>query len=670
MMDIIQAAERIEVLRNTLYEADVAYYEQAQPLMSDRSYDHLLQELIDLENRFGLQSADSPSHRVGGGLNKKFTQVTHPVRMMSLSNTYNADELRQFDQRIKDILGHRDFTYLIELKFDGMATRLRYDNGVLSLAATRGNGQTGDDITTNVRTVRDVPLKLKGVDIPSVVEVRGELYMEKLAFVALNIEREENGEETYANPRNFTAGTMKLLDSRIVASRPIRFFAYDILLEDQRNLRQDQKMNFMRSWGLPVHPLAQACSNIEEVLLVIDQWNTTRHELPFETDGAVVKVNENRFHELLGSTAKSPRWAIAYKFEPEQAQTRLLDITLQVGRLGTITPVAELDPVFLAGTTVKRASLHNEEEIHRKDIRIGDLVMIEKAGEIIPQVVERVEEPSLARSESFSMPSDCPACSHPLVKYDDEVAWRCINTACPPQIRNRIEHFAGRMAMDIEGLGESMVDQLVSAGLINSYADIYDLRYDQLIPLERLADKSVRNLLEAIENSKKQTFERFIFALGIRHVGITVARDLATHYLDIDALMQAQFDSLVAIDSIGPKIAESLVEFFSNPIHRALIDRLKDHGLNMKGVEKHISSTILDGKTIVLTGTLPTLSRTQAEELIRENGGKTSSSVSKHTSLLLAGEAAGSKLDKAKALNVPIIDEMAFLRLISKEQSN
>jgi len=669
-MDVIQAADRVEALRSILRQADLAYYDHAQPVMSDRSYDQLMFELIDIENRFGLQTPDSPSHRVGGGLNKKFTQVTHPVRMMSLSNTYNADELRQFDQRIKDILGHSDFSYLVELKFDGMATRLRYENGVLVLGATRGNGQTGDDITVNVKTVRDIPLMLSGRNIPDLVEVRGELYMEKAAFAALNLEREENGEETYANPRNFTAGTMKLLDSGIVASRPIRFFAYDVLLEDQRNIQQVQKMEWMHSWGLPVHPLTKACSTIEEVLNVIETWNEKRHELPFETDGAVVKVNENKLHELLGSTAKSPRWAIAYKFEPEQAQTRLLDITLQVGRLGTITPVAELDPVFLAGTTVKRASLHNEEEIHRKDIRVGDLVVIEKAGEIIPQVVERVDEPTSKRSETFSMPVDCPACSHPLIKYEDEVAWRCINPGCPPQIRNRIEHFASRMAMDIEGLGESMVDQLVSAGLIQTYADIYTLKYDQLIHLDRMADKSVTNLLEAIEKSKKQTFDRLLFALGIRHVGTTVARDLATHFPSIDVLMKTSSETFIAIDSIGPKIAESIVQFFSNPLNIDIIGRLKEYGLNLKGTEKVVLSSVLTGKTIVITGTLPTLSRTQAEEMIRDHGGKTSSSVSKNTDLLLAGEAAGSKLDKAKALNVQIIDEDAFLRLISHEKAN
>jgi DNA ligase (NAD+) len=666
-MDLIQAAERIEELRSILQRADIAYYEQAQPVMSDRSYDQLMYELIDLENRFGLQTPDSPSHRVGGGLHKKFSQVVHPVRMMSLSNTYNADELRSFDQRIKDILGHAGFSYLVELKFDGMATRLRYENGLLTLAATRGNGQTGDDITVNAKTVRDIPLKLSGNNIPEIVEVRGELYMEKAAFVALNIEREESGEETYANPRNFTAGTMKLLDSGIVASRPIRFFAYDMMIEHQRNMRQDQKMDLMRSWGLPVHPLAQSCSDVDQVLKVIDSWNVKRHSLPFETDGAVVKVNENIFHEALGATAKSPRWAIAYKFEPEQAQTRLLDITLQVGRLGTITPVAELDPVFLAGTTVKRASLHNEEEIHRKDIRVGDLVVIEKAGEIIPQVVERVEEPGHSRSKPFSMPHLCPACASPLKKYADEVAWRCINPSCPPQIRNRIEHFASRMAMDIEGLGESMVDQLVSAGLIQTYADIYDLKYDQLITLDRMAEKSANNLLEAIQKSKNQSFDRLIFGLGIRHVGSTVARDLSTHYPGIDLLINASYDSFVAIDSIGPKIAESIVTFFSDSANGQIVERLRSYGLNMKGVEKKTLSAIFEGKTFVLTGTLPGLTRNEAEELIRNHGGKTSSSVSKNTDYVLAGEAAGSKLDKAKALNVAVIDEEAFLAMISSE---
>ncbi len=665
-MDNDAAAKRVDELRRQLNEADRAYYDLAQPLISDKSYDELMAELIKLENQHGLFSPDSPSLRIGGRVNKKFNQVQHPIRMMSLSNTYSEQEVDQFDRRVRDSLGHSDFTYLVELKFDGMATRLRYEKGVLVLAATRGDGTTGDDITDNVRTVRDVPLRLTGADYPDILEVRGEMYMEKKAFAQLNHEREENGEETFANPRNFTAGTMKLQDTSIVASRPIRFFAYDVIIDDRRDLNQSQKLSLMKSWGLPVHPRAIHCDEIGMVHDVIARWSTERHDLPFETDGAVIKVNEDRFRDLLGNTAKAPRWAIAYKFEPEQAKTRLLDITLQVGRLGTITPVAELEPVLLAGTTVKRASLHNEEEIHRKDIRKGDLVLVEKAGEIIPQVVERIDEPGTVRSDMFRMPENCPSCGHKLVKLPDEVAHRCMNPLCPPQIRNRIEHFASRHAMDIEGLGESMVDQLVTAGLATSYADVYDLRYEDLIALERMADKSVKNLLEAIEASKNQPYERLIFALGIRHVGATVARDLAAHFPDIDQLLKATVEELTTIDSIGPRIAESVVFFFGEEANIAMVNRLISAGLTMKGAAAVKASSLLEGLTVVLTGTLPTLARSEAEELIRLHGGKTSSYVSKKTDLVLAGEAAGSKLDKAQQLGVRVVDEATFLQMIGQ----
>jgi DNA ligase (NAD+) len=665
-MDHVVAANRVKDLRRQLHEADKAYYELAQPFISDKTYDELMSELIRLEQEFGLYEPDSPSVRVGGRVNKKFNQVHHPHRMMSLSNTYSEEEIDQFDRRVRDNLGHGDYTYLIELKFDGMATRLRYENGLLILAATRGDGTVGDDITDNVRTVRDVPLRLWGNDVPKVIEIRGEMYMEKDAFARLNQEREENGEETFANPRNFTAGTMKLQDTAIVASRPIRFFAYDAIFEGRQDLSQVDKLNILKGWGLPVHPKTVHCTQISHVHEVIRKWDSERHDLPFETDGAVIKINEDRYRDILGNTAKAPRWAIAYKFEPEQASTRLLDITLQVGRLGTITPVAELEPVLLAGTTVKRASLHNEEEIHRKDIRVGDLVLVEKAGEIIPQVVERINEPDAVRSDIFRMPGTCPSCSHALVKLPDEVAHRCINPICPPQVRNRIEHFASRQAMDIDGMGESMVDQIVSAGLATSYADIYDLTYEALIKLDRVADKSVNNLLAAIETSKKQPFEKLVFALGIRHVGATVARDLAMHFPTIDTLMKAPAEELMNIDSIGPRIAESVVLFFSETENITIVERLRSAGLTMSGSAPTFVSTILEGKTVVLTGTLPTLQRAQAEELIRLHGGKTSSSVSKKTDLVLAGEAAGSKLDKAKQLGVAVVDEATFLQMIGQ----
>jgi len=658
------ALRRVSELRDQLLQADRAYYELAKPIMSDRSYDALLEELIALEQEFELQLPDSPSHRVGGAINKAFRQVSHPQRMMSLANTYTVDEVLQFDKRIKERLGHNHYSYLVELKFDGMATRLRYEKGILVLGATRGDGSVGDDITTNIKTVRDIPLSLHGEALPEVIEIRGEMYIETAAFAQINADRLESGEEPFANPRNFTAGTMKLQDSKIVASRPIRFFAYDLVMDNPR-LTQSGKLALMRSWGLPVHPKAVACESIDKVLTIIREWETHRLHLPFETDGAVVKLNETVYHDQLGATAKAPRWAMAFKFEPEQAKTRLLGITLQVGRLGTITPVAELEPVLLAGTTVKRASLHNEEEIHRKDVRIGDLVLVEKAGEIIPQVVERVAEPDRTRQEPFNMPDRCPECDHPLVKQADEVAWRCINPECPAQVRHRIEHFASRHAMNIDGLGESVVDSLVSDGLIQNYADLYDLTQAEVTKLERMAEKSAKNLIQAIENSKSRPYDRLIYGLGIRHVGTTVARDLAIHFASLDELQQAQLEQLTSIDSIGPKIAESVVDFFKIPKNREIIQRLKQAGLVTFGTLPERVSNAFEGKIIVLTGTLETMTRGEAEALIRSHGGKTSSSVSKSTSFVVAGEAAGSKLDKAQSLGIPILSEMDFKRLLN-----
>ncbi|TVQ14649.1 MAG: NAD-dependent DNA ligase LigA [Balneolaceae bacterium] len=656
--------KRIDELRELLSRADDAYYGKADPIMPDREYDRLMQELLGLELEHDLQDPQSPSTRIGGKPSKEFPTVVHPVPMMSLSNTYNRDELFDFDRRVRDNLGHSDFTYMAELKYDGMAIRLRYEKGRLVLGATRGDGEKGDDITANIRTVRDIPHRLAG-PVPDVVEVRGEAYMEREAFARLNREREEQGETVFANPRNFTAGSLKMQDPVVVASRPIRFFAYDLLFDENDLARtQDQKLDQLARFGLPVCSVRKKCGTIEEVADLIGEWDQKRHSYPFETDGAVVKVNEDRYREELGNTAKAPRWAIAYKFEAEQATTTIEDITLQVGRLGTITPVAELTPVLLAGTTVKRASLHNEDEILRKDIRRGDSVVIEKAGDIIPQVISVVNPGAPGRQEPFSMPAHCPACNSELQRLEGEVAWRCVNPACPPQTRIRIEHFSSRNAMDIDGLGTAIVEQLVDEGLIETFADLYELDAGRLIPLERMAEKSARNLIDAIEKSKSQPFERVLYALGIRFVGEKVAKDLADHFRSVDRLMQAGTDELTAVDSIGPRIAESVVRFFGNDENRAIIARLREYGLQLEQEEKTSVSDKLAGKTFVLTGTLPTLKRDDAARLIGENGGRTAGSVSKKTDYVLAGEAAGSKLDKAKKLNVEIIDEEQFFNLL------
>lgn len=668
-MDKNEAAKRVEELRNLLKEANQAYYQDAQPFMSDQEFDEKLKELEQLEAEFDLRDPESPTQRVGGEISSEFETVQHPIPLLSLDNTYNEDELNDFDGRVKRILGHEDYEYMVELKFDGASLRLRYENGDLALGATRGDGQKGDDITTNIKTIRDIPLKLKG-DYPDVVEVRGEAYMEREAFARMNQHREEEGLAVFANPRNSTAGSLKMQDPKAVAQRPIRFFSFDLLLNDEDDsLTQYRKAELLQKFGLPVSEYYKVCATINEVHQVIQDWEKLRHELPYETDGVVIKVNQSHLREELGTTSKFPRWAIAYKFEAEQATTIINDITLQVGRLGTITPVAELEPVLLAGTTVKRASLHNEDEIQRKDIRIGDTVVVEKAGEIIPQVISVVNPDREERNDPFKFPDNCPACSSELIKFEGEVAWRCVNPACPPQVRIRIEHFASRDAMDIEGLGESVVDQLVSEELIQTYADLYDLKKEQVIELERMAEKSAQNLVDAILKSKEQPFERVVYALGIRFVGKTVAKDLARAFKTIEKLQSLTEEELTEVDSIGPRIAESVVEFFQNEKNRQIVHRLKEHGLQFEQEEEDLQSNIFEGKKFVLTGSLPTYTRKEATGLIEKHGGKTASSVSGNTDYVLAGESAGSKLDKARDLGVTILDEEAFREMIGEENT-
>lgn len=666
-MNKSDAQTRVAELRELLDKANQAYYKDAQPFMSDKEFDEKLKELEQLEEKFNLHDPESPTKRVGGEVSSVFETVQHPVPLLSLDNTYNEEELNDFDGRVKKLLGHDEYDYMVELKFDGASIRLRYENGALVLGATRGDGQQGDDITNNTKTIQDIPLVLKGDDVPSIVEVRGEAYMEREAFARMNQRREEEGLNVFANPRNSTAGSLKMQDPKAVAQRPIRFFAFDMLLdEEDDSLTQSRKAELLKEFGLPVSEHYKVCSEIEEVHDIIEKWEDLRHELPYETDGVVIKVNQSHLREQLGTTSKFPRWAIAYKFEAEQATTTINDITLQVGRLGTITPVAELEAVELAGTTVKRASLHNEDEIQRKDIRIGDTVVVEKAGEIIPQVISVVNLDRKDRNEPFEFPEHCPACGSELIKYDDEVAWRCVNPTCPPQVRIRIEHFASRDAMDIEGLGESVVDQLVSAKLISTYADLYDLNKEEIIELERMAEKSAQNLIHAIEKSKEQPFERVIYALGIRFVGKTVAKDLAKAFKAMEKLQSVSAEELEAVDSIGPRIAESVVEFFSNNKNQAIVRRLGEHGLQFEKEEEEQSSSIFEGKKFVLTGSLPTYTRKEATELIEKHGGKTTSSVSGNTDYVLAGESAGSKLDKANKIGVEILDEASFRKIIEE----
>ncbi|MDI6400699.1 NAD-dependent DNA ligase LigA [Balneolaceae bacterium ANBcel3] len=659
-----QAVREVARLRDVLEKANDAYYQDAAPIISDKEYDELIRNLQELENSFGLQDPSSPTSRIGGKPEGTFPVVPHPIPMLSLSNTYSRKELDDFDQRVKKRLGHDNYSYMVELKYDGMAIRLRYESGKLVLGASRGDGYQGDDITSNIKTIRDVPLTI-ATPVFEAFDVRCEAYMERKAFAKMNAAREANGETVFANPRNATAGSLKLLDPGMVSRRPIRLFAYDLLPEEDGEQTQSQKLSMLEDMGFPVCEHRAECKDMEAVHMHIETWEKMRADLPYETDGAVIKVNEDQYRSVLGQTAKAPRWAIAYKFEAEQAISTLLNITLQVGRLGTITPVAELEPVSLAGTVVKRATLHNEEEIQRKDIRTGDQVTVEKAGDIIPQVTGVVLKDRKKRGAAFSMPKYCPACDSTLVKLPEEVAWRCTNYQCPPQIRSRLEHFASRDAMDIDGLGPSVIDQLVLSDLVHTFPDLYKLRKEDIIGLERMAEKSASNLIKAIDKSKEKPFEKVLYALGIRFVGATVAKDLARHFEHLDALIQADRVLLESVPSIGPRIAASVISFFEQSDNMHIIQGLREAGLQLHIKEKSSNeSTKLEGLSFVLTGTLPTLKRSEARELIESHGGKVTSSVSKNTDMVLAGEEAGSKLDKAEKLGIRIIREDAFFKMI------
>lgn len=661
-MDRFAAIKRVEELRELLHRANRAYYVESEPFISDQEFDESLQELKNLEDQFDLATIDSPTQRVGGEPTGSFPNVQHPVPMLSLDNTYNEDDLKDFDRRVRDILGHDNFTYAVELKFDGASIRLRYENGELLLGATRGDGQTGDDITSNIKTIRDIPLH---VDSREPLEIRGEAYMEKEAFIRLNESRENRDLTPFANPRNSTAGSLKMQDPREVARRPIKFFGFDLIPESMSpDLTHEQKLTQLKSLGIPVCEHFKVCKNPEELIRIIQKWDEVRHQLPYETDGVVIKVNEVKYHEELGFTSKFPRWAIAYKFQAAQATTVLDSITLQVGRLGKITPVAELKPVQLAGTIVKRASLHNEDEINRKDIRPGDSVIIEKAGEIIPQVIAVIDPDREGRAEPFNMPELCPACGEKLVKFTDEVDWRCINPECPPQVLERIAHFASRDAMDIDGLGEAIIEQLLNENLIQTYADLYELKKEMLLPLERMGEKSVQNLLDSIEKSKNQPLHRILYGLGIRFVGKTVAKDLANHFNSIEAISDSEIDTMTSIDAIGPKIAESVYQFFRTDKNLSLIHRLKESGVVFRSEENKTVSQKLNGKRIVITGTLPNYSRNEVKELIEAHGGSTTSSVSKNTDYVVAGDSPGSKYDKAIQLDIPILDETELKSLL------
>jgi len=666
--------QRIEELRELIREHDYNYHVLAQPLITDFEYDQLINELIQLEKENPQFIApDSPTQRVGSDLTKEFKPVKHKIPMLSLSNTYSEEELYDFDRRVRESLPKDERPeYVCELKIDGLSVSLRYINSKLNVAATRGDGTIGEEVTNNVKTIRAVPLIIKKPSSLkmklSEFEVRGEVFMEVEAFNRLNEERELNGEKTFANPRNSSAGTLKLQDPKVVAKRPLQIFLYYLFSENEGLKTQYENLIVLQKLGFRVNNNFKLCKDLSEVLTFCRNWENKRSELPYEIDGVVIKVNSLQQQKILGSIAKSPRWAVAFKFKAKQANTKLNKITWQVGRTGTLTPVAELEPVLLAGSTISRATLHNIDEIKRKDIRESDWVVIEKGGDVIPKVVSVDLSKRLKSSAEVKIPLKCPVCGSLLFKPEEEVAVYCENNLCPAQVKGRIAHFAARGAMDIEGLGEALINLFVDLGYLKNYSDIYLLKEKrkELIGIERLGEKSIDNLLKAIETSKQRPFEKVLFAIGIRYVGSGAANKIADHFLSIEKLMNATKDEIEAIHEIGPSISESVIRFFSNAQNRKIIDKLKKSGLILASEGKIRKSDRLEGKSFVLTGTLSTMSREEAKEKIQNHGGSVVSSVSKNTNYVVVGESAGSKLDKAQKLGIELLSEEQFLELIKE----
>ncbi|MFC4618970.1 NAD-dependent DNA ligase LigA [Camelliibacillus cellulosilyticus] len=667
-MDLDQRiTQRVQQLRELLDQYNYEYHVLDKPSVPDAEYDRLLRELIELESEHPeLVTPDSPTQRVGAEPLSAFTKVTHKIPMMSLSNAFNEGDLRDFDRRVRQGVGDQ-VTYVCELKIDGLAVSLSYKDGRYTLGATRGDGTTGEDITQNLKTIMSVPLKLKE---PVNLEVRGEAFMPRRSFERLNKEREAAGEALFANPRNAAAGSLRQLDPKIAASRQLDVFLYQIGDAQNKPIAyHSEGLEWLKSLGLKTNPEWRRVESIEEVLAYIEHWTAKRSELAYDIDGIVIKVDDLEKQKSLGFTAKSPRWAIAYKFPAEEVVTTLEDIELTVGRTGVITPTALLSPVQVAGTTVKRASLHNEDLIREKDLRLGDQVIVKKAGDIIPEVVGVLTERRTGEEKSFSMPEHCPECGSELVRFEGEVALRCINPKCPAQIREGLIHFVSRGAMNIDGLGEKVITQLFKNHLIEDVADLYKLKFDDLIKLERMGEKSTNNLLAAIEASKDNSLERLLFGLGIRFIGEKAAKILAEHFRNMDALMRASKADLLSVDEIGEKMADSIRTFFENEDFLALIDELKDDGVNMsyKGPvvdNERLEASPFAGKTVVLTGKMEAMSRPDAQKEIERLGGKVTGSVSKNTDVVVAGEDAGSKLKKAEALGIEIWDEDRFLEAI------
>lgn len=655
-----QEKARLLALRQKIDELSYQYYTLDKPTMSDYEYDMLYRELENIEKAHPeWVTPDSPTQRVGSKISGGFEKYTHDRPMLSLGDVFNDNELREFDRRVRSDLGGEALEYVVELKIDGLAVNLIYENGQFVRGVTRGDGVVGEDITNNVRTIRTIPLRIDSTS-PH-IEIRGEVYMPVASFSALNEQRRNDELEPFANPRNAAAGSLRQLDPQITAQRKLAFFAYalggntGITIESQEELLQD-----LRKFRFQVNGEYRKFTDIEDVIAFIHSWDDRRDSLPYATDGMVVKVNSFAQQARLGNTVKIPRWAIAYKFPPEQAQTKVLSISVSLGRTGVLTPAADLKPVRLAGTTVKRATLHNEDYIRDKDIRVGDTVIIQKAGEIIPEVVRSLPDKRTGSEVVFSMPHVCPACGSEVVRREGEAAWRCINPDCPAVIGEKIAHFVSRDAMNIDGLGDAIVQQLLSKELIHDVGDIYALNKEELVALEGFGEKSADNLLKAIEASKSVGLARVLFALGIRFVGAKAGRVLAESFGSVEALMAASADDLTAIDDIGPRIADSIVSYFSEDKNKALIEKLQGYGVDMTAEKKELISTSFDGEIVVLTGKLELFTRKEAEQAVEERGGKCTSSVTKKTTLVVVGAEPGSKYEKARQLGTPIISEAEF----------
>jgi|WetSurMetagenome_2_1015567.scaffolds.fasta_scaffold10372_8 DNA ligase (NAD+) len=664
-----QALKRISELRDLIEYHNRRYYQLDDPEISDYDYDRLMRELTELEERFpDVDRTASPTQRVGATPLEKFRSVTHISPMLSLGNAFSEEEVTEFDARLRRLLGDRsDVDFVAEPKIDGVAIDLVYQNGIFIVGSTRGDGLTGEDVTLNLRTIRALPLKMKShahEGFPDRIEIRGEVYLEKGAFRKFNDRRLEEGESAFANPRNAAAGSLRQLDPRITAKRPLNIFCYGVgIVEGKSFTTHWDVIKALHDWGFPTNPNIRRARDIQDCISYYRHMESIRETLPYEIDGIVLKVNSLSLQDRLGTVSRSPRWAVAVKFAPTQSTTVIEDIIIGVGRTGVLTPVAVMKPVQVGGVTVSRATLHNEDEIAKKDVRIGDTVIIQRAGDVIPEIVKVIESKRTGKEKPFRMPEKCPVCGSKVVRLEGEAAWRCIDLACPAQIRENIKHFVSRSGMDIDGLGDKIVTQFLDAGLIRDPADLYGITVGQLLELERFADKSAENLISAIANSRHPSLERFLFALGIRHVGEYVAKILSKKFGSIGKIEAASQEELTAIEGIGPTIAESIYQFFHEPHNLKILRKLEQAGVRPV-VEKRATTSSLEGKTFVFTGGLKNFSREKAKEMVESLGGAATSSVSKKTDYVVAGEDPGSKYEKAKSLGVAILDEESFVILI------